>query len=112
MEQLQKAIANAKEIEREVINLKEENKKLKETNFKMLGRLTSYTEHIQKLDKQIESLQKDIVRKLDTNSRLREENHQLKIEFKKLFDDWALGNINETRFFVEYQKMIHKLQNS
>jgi maltooligosyltrehalose synthase len=102
----------AKTIEQEVIKIKEENKKLKETNFKLLGRLSTYAGYVEKFEKQVESLQKDVARKLETNSRLREENREIKIEIEVLFDNWALGNYTEALFFANLQMLIHKLQQS
>lgn len=83
--------------------LKEENTKLRESNFKLTANLYKYADLVVEL-------QKDVTKKLDTNSRLREENQQLKIEFEKLFDNWALGNFDTDRFFSEFQIMIHKIQ--
>jgi hypothetical protein len=38
--------------------LREENQKLKETNFKLLGRLSTTSDYVQKLEKKIHKLEK------------------------------------------------------
>jgi chromosome segregation ATPase len=91
--------------EQEILSLKNIIISLRKSN-------REYNELLDQQYKQIESLQQDIAKKLDTNSRLREENRQLKLEIEKLFDNWALGNYPEPLFFSKLQILIHKIQQS
>jgi regulator of replication initiation timing len=60
---------------------------------------------------EVESLKLAIKHYEDRTMQLFQENKQLKIEFEKLYDNWALGNFkDDSTFFNEFRKILNKLK--